>query len=312
MEASGDDVVRYQEPADASPFSNQPVAGAASEYTAAAHCDAEPEGGTNRAPCLGCTWIAFILTVAGISAHRHLLPKRVCLQLVVLLLVLLVLLVLMLLACRIPAGAHAHHAAGVTTTVINVIGSHCNLAGGTQQCTPYVAADCLLCTPPTCGQVTMASKYVPNAVAFAKGKGWVGSAGTCASKGYTTKSGTKSLPPSAMGYTGHPLTAMLYTKPPPSSCTSGFACFKSGAAFAKALNAPAKAGDRLALICPAAAPCTINSTQLGVFERVIMENVLVENSNLDPDGGGGGTLLLIGSGSDTGTKLTCRNGQAPG
>ena len=271
MEASGDDVVRYQEPADASPFSNQPVAGAASEYTAAAHCDAEPEGGTNRAPCLGCTWIAFILTVAGISAHRHLLPKRV-----------------------------------------NVIGSHCNLAGGTQQCTPYVAADCLLCTPPTCGQVTMASKYVPNAVAFAKGKGWVGSAGTCASKGYTTKSGTKSLPPSAMGYTGHPLTAMLYTKPPPSSCTSGFACFKSGAAFAKALNAPAKAGDRLALICPAAAPCTINSTQLGVFATVIMENVLVENSNLDPDGGGGGTLLLIGSGSDTGTKLTCRNGQAPG
>ena len=31
--------------------------------------------GTNWAPCLGCVWVAFIMCVAGVSAHRHLLPK---------------------------------------------------------------------------------------------------------------------------------------------------------------------------------------------------------------------------------------------
>ena len=72
-------------------------------------------------------------------------------------------------------------------------------------------------TPPSCGQVTMATKYVPNAVAFAQGMGWTGSGGTCASKGYTYTvagpQGTKALPPSLTGYTGVTLTATLYSKP---------------------------------------------------------------------------------------------------
>jgi len=68
-------------------------------------------------------------------------------------------------------------------------------------------------TPPTCGQVTMATAYVTNAVAFAKGKGWVGTAGSCASKGYSVAAGAEALPAALTGYTGHPLTATLFAKP---------------------------------------------------------------------------------------------------
>jgi len=232
--------------------------------------EAESSEGKNWAPCLGCAWVAFILAVAGISAHRHLLPK-------------------------IPPGAHAHHAPPTPpaggTTVINVIGGQSS-------------------TTLSCGQVTMASKYVPNAVAFAKKQGWVGTTGTCFAKGYTVITGGKALPPSRTGYTGHPLTATLYAKPSPaSSCPAGFTCFKDAAAFVKALNAPAKTGDKLALLCPAASTCTISGTQLGgdlgVQATVIMESVLVQNNKA-----GDGGLLAIGGGSVTGTMLTFRNGQA--
>ena len=78
--------------------------------------------------------------------------------------------------------------APVVTSVINVIGG----------------------TPPTCGQVTIASKYVTNAVAFAKGKGWVGTAGSCASKGFSVAAGKKALTAAMTGYTKHPLTATLH------------------------------------------------------------------------------------------------------
>ena len=192
----------------------------------------------------------------------------------------------------------------------------------------------------TCGQVTMATAYVPKAVAFAKAHGWVGAAGTCASQGFTENAGannqpkSKALPISLTGYIGHPLTAALYTKPSP-SCggtvpSTGYTCFKDGASFAKALNAPAKAGDKLALICPAATPCTINGTHLGSgapvdcpnpscpglgngIATVIMENVVIENNYnpLTSDTNGRGGLLYVGQGgSVTGTKLTFRNGKA--
>ena len=65
-------------------------------------------------------------------------------------------------------------------------------------------------TPPKCGQVTISAKYVPNAVAFAKAKGWVGSAGTCVSKGYTTETNKLTLPVTVTGYTGRPLVATVY------------------------------------------------------------------------------------------------------
>ena len=238
--------------------------------------EAESSEGKNWAPCLGCAWVAFILAVAGISAHRHLLPK-------------------------IPPGAHAHHAPPTPpaggTTVINVIGGQSS-------------------TTLSCGQVTMASTYFSKAVAFAKGKGWVGSAGSCASQGYTVAAGTKALPASLTGYTGHPLTAQVYTfgtapptPTPAPSCPCGFTCFKDGAAFVSALNAPASAGDKLALVCPAASPCVINGTLLGlgggVKATVIMEHVLLQN-NVTKNA----RLLSISGGNVTGTKLTFRNGQA--
>ena len=95
--------------------------------------------------------------------------------------------------------------------------------------------------------------------------------------------------------------------PCPSSVPAGFTCFKDGPSFATALNAPAKVGDKLALVCPAASPCTISGTQLGgtsgVAATAIMENVLVQNNKAQNGG-----LLNIGSGSVTGTKLTFRNG----
>ena len=83
-------------------------------------------------------------------------------------------------------------------------------------------------TPPSCGQVTIAAAYVTNAVAFAKQQGWVGSGGTCASKGFAVKGGTKALPASLTGYKGHPLTATLYTMAnnvcSPSPCLNGGTC----------------------------------------------------------------------------------------
>jgi len=67
-------------------------------------------------------------------------------------------------------------------------------------------------TPPSCGQVTVSLTYVPNAVAFAKKQGWVGSRGSCACKGFAVTGGTKALPASLTGHPGHPLIATLFTK----------------------------------------------------------------------------------------------------
>ena len=103
----------------------------------------------------------------------------------------------------------------------------------------------------------------------------------------------------------------------PNSVPAGYTCFKDGAAFAEALNAPAKAGEKLALVCPAASPCTISGTQLGghgqaygqdqVQATVIMQNVLMESNQIDD----GSAFLAIGAGgSVTGTNLTFRNGTA--
>ena len=101
----------------------------------------------------------------------------------------------------------------------------------------------------------------------------------------------------------------------PNSVPAGYTCFKDGAAFAEALNAPAKAGEKLALVCPAASPCTISGTQLGghgqaygqdqVQATVIMQNVLMESNQIDD----GSAFLAIGAGgSVTGTNLTFRRG----
>jgi len=110
-------------------------------------------------------------------------------------------------------------------------------------------------TPPACGQITMATAYVPNAVAFAKGQGWLGLAGTCASKGFSVKGGTKALPAALTGYTDHPLTAILFIKPSVPAVVSG--C------------------RREALVCR-------NSTNCGSSETVVCGNT---NFDLSSTGG---------------------------
>ena len=95
------------------------------------------------------------------------------------------------------------------TTVINVIG------GG------------------KCGQVTMASKYVPNAVAFAKDKGWTASTGGCAAKGYTVKGASATLPAATTGYTNTPVVVTLYS--PKYTCAPN-PCKNSGTLKDKGIN----------------------------------------------------------------------------
>jgi len=98
------------------------------------------------------------------------------------------------------------------------------------------------------------------------------------------------------------------------ACPEGFTCYTDGPAFAKALgdssggpSAPASA--KLALLCPAAAPCRISNTQLGFVDGVaataLMEHVVVDSN--DAMGGNGG-LLNIGAGNVTGSNVHFQGG----
>jgi len=118
------------------------------------------------------------------------------------------------------------------------------------------------------------------------------------------------VPPGAHSHSTPPTP----TPPPPTpscprSVPAGFTCFKDGPSFAKALLA---GRDKLALVCPAASPCTINGLgpPLNVEKRLVMENVLIQNnkaSGISP----GGLLGISNGGSVTGTNVTFRNGSTP-
>ena len=108
----------------------------------------------------------------------------------------------------------------------------------------------------------------------------------------------------------------------PSSVPANFTCYKDGPSFVAAVKSPIAQmvvahhhnNVGLALICPAATPCTISNTVLVVKATVIMENVLIQNNSCNyyfqTPMCDGGLLQITTGGSVTGTNITFRNGEA--
>ena len=95
--------------------------------------------------------------------------------------------------------------------------------------------------------------------------------------------------------------------PCPSSVPAGFTCYRDGPTFATAVNAQIVTSSfKLALMCSADTPCIIDSTQLIIACTVMMENVLIQNTEKPFRGLDG--LMHIKSGSVTGTNISFHNG----
>ena len=101
--------------------------------------------------------------------------------------------------------------------------------------------------------------------------------------------------------------------PPAPSCPAGFACYAGGRSFAKALNAPAGSGAKLALICTAAERCAISGVQLRVPPHVEVRMAYVDIEHQQPGLLNGGLMNIggrVGGGSVVGTRLTFSGGKA--